>query len=119
MNPFNEAFKDLVRQVADKQACVHLMEYLCIAVKPLKFTPKMLLARCVCTLCQYHDNNLPSNGPRLPPLPDGSEIKCLIYNMMPLAGVAGPVQEIESTPQYYNFTCIDGVYDDDTIQFRR
>jgi hypothetical protein len=33
-------------------------------------------------------------------------------------GVVEPVRKIETTSQYYDFTCVDGIYDD-TIQFGR
>jgi hypothetical protein len=78
---FNLAFKAFVRQVVDDQARAHLMEYLRTTVKPLKVTPKNLALR-VRTLCRYA-NDLPSDDPTLLPLPE-SEIKRLIYNMMPL-----------------------------------
>jgi hypothetical protein len=78
---FDSAFKDLVRQVVDEQAYAHLMAYLRTAVKPLKFTPKTLAHR-VRSLCRYA-NDLPNDNQALPPLPE-SEIKRLIFNMMPM-----------------------------------
>lgn len=78
---FKNAFKALVSQVVDEQAYAHLMEYLRTAVKPLKFTPKTLAHR-VRALCRYA-NDLPNDDQALPPLPE-SEIKRLIFNMMPM-----------------------------------